>query len=544
MKRKFIATLVLATTFLSGETIVFKGWNAYSTQFVNPPLYKWNSVPGAVKYRIGIAGVTQRKAAWYETKKPVFNFTLIWSTLPFGRVDMMIFALDKDGKHLEYTNGCNLMGNNNAPKSFYKMPGWNGDEQKPMDWDKVIEQNARYLLLPRQDHKRDYEKKDDPRLLYSATESQAGQRSNTAYPSRNVTYLNCLYLFAADNPGHELASEAKRQAEIYGRWLLENHLPDDYVYSQFPYTTIENGIVGEHYGGGAEGKEISIDKAADIGSGMITMYKITKDEKYLNYAKKLADVFVKNQRADGGWPGRANPKTGSSKSPDGYSLSAVRIGSFLAEMERISPKPEYTKSRKMALQWILDNPVKTKRWESVYEDVGYTPPYRNLSQMDAVFFIRFLLHFKNQMSGAVKIAEEVNKFVEDQFVIWSNEALSIPTQCYTPMVMEQYVCYAPMDCHTGNWMLSLAALYDATGNKEYLKKAVAAMNAISKTMYNNGKLSTTWVWATDQRFDAPLMGNDNWPCGNAIATRNMMIFQKYYDSVKAGNPKLFDLLPY
>ena len=557
---KIALTIVFSLTFITtsvfGEVpnkIVFKGWNSFSTQFVNPPSYKWNSVPGAVKYRIGIAGVSQRKAAWYETTKPEFDFTSIWSTIPFGRIDMMIFALDKDEKHLEYTNNCHLFaytygwftrdGNNNAPKSFFKVPGWNGGQQKPMDWDKVIEQNVRYLLLPRQDHKRDYEKQDDPRFLYSATESQAGQRWNITYPSRNVTLFNCLYQFAADYPNHELVEEAKRQGEIYGKWLLENNLPNDYLYSQFPFSTLVDGVTDESYGGGQEGKTISLDKAGEIGSGMIAMYNTTGDERYLNYAKKLADVLVKNQRADGSWPGRVNPKTGIIPKTNDYSISAVRLGSFIAEMERIDQKQEYTNARKKALQWVLDNPVKTNRWESVYEDVGTNKQaYSNLSQMDATFTIRFLLNFKNEVPNSVKIAEKINEFIEDQFVIWSNQAHSNYVQCHTPLVMEQYVCYWPMDGHTANWILSLAALYDATGNDEYLKKAVAAMNAISKTMYNNGELSTTWTWATDQRFDAPLLGNDHWACGSAMAARYMMWFKEYYYSVKAGKPKLFDLL--
>jgi len=89
--------------------------------------------------------------------------------------------------------------------------------------------------------------------------------------------------------------------------------------------------------------------------------------------------------------------------------------------------------------------------------------------------------------------------------------------------------------------LSLAALHNATGNEEYLKKAVAAMNAISKTMYNNGELSTTWTWAIDQRFGTPLYG-DHWACTSAAAAHCMMEFNRYYKSIQKEKPKLFDLL--
>lgn len=541
MSRSFRTTLILVIILLSmsilvnaepANKIVFKGWNAYSTRFVNPPKYDWDPVPNVVKYRIGVASIYQKKAAWYETTGSEFDFSPIWATLPMGRVDLRVCALDKDGKHL--TNGQHR-------KLFFKVPGWNGDEQRPMDWEKVIEQNIRYLLLPRQDYKRPFEKEDDPRFLYSATESQTGQRVEITYPSRDAVILYSLYLFAAYYPDHELTAEAKRQGEIYGRWLLENHMPEDYVYSKFPFTTLLNGITDENYGGSIEGKEITIDMAADIGSGMVRMYKETKDEKYLNYAKELADVFVKNQKADGSWPARVNPKTGTSDSPDDYGVSAVRIGKFIAEIERITTKQQYTNARKKAMKWILENPVKTNRWQSFFEDVGYQQPYRNLSPMDAMYFIRFLLHFKDQIPDAVKIAEKVNVFVEDQFVIWNNEYSNIEIHSPTPMVMEQYGCYTPMDAHTGNWVLSLAALHNATGNEDYLKKAVAAMNAISKTMYNNGELSTTWTWAIDQRFGTPLWGN-NWACAGALTAHCMMEFNRYYKSVQKENPKLFDLL--
>jgi hypothetical protein len=162
--------------------------------------------------------------------------------------------------------------------------------------------------------------------------------------------------------------------------------------------------------------------------------------------------------------------------------------------------------------------------------------------MDAMYFIRSLLHFKDQVPNAVKIAEKINAFIEDQFVIWNDEWSPIEVRCPTPLVTEQYVCYIPMDAHTGNWVLSLAALHHATDNEDYLTKAVSAMNAISKTMYNNGEFSTTWTWSIDQRFGTPLQGCDTWPCSSASATLFMMKFSRYYKSVQDGNPKLFDLL--
>ena len=33
-----------------------------------------------------------------------------------------------------------------------------------------------------------------------------------------------------------------------------------------------------------------------------------------------------------------------------------------------------------------------------------------------------------------------------------------------PVVLEQFVCYHPMDAHTGNWILSLLALHRASGD--------------------------------------------------------------------------------
>ena len=86
----------------------------------------------------------------------------------------------------------------------------------------------------------------------------------------------------------------------------------------------------------------------------------------------------------------------------------------------------------------------------------------------------------------IEIAQELNHYIEDQFTIWQDGDCATPERCPTPMVLEQYTCYHPMESHTGHWIQTLMALHRATGKEDYIIKAIAAANAILKTQQASG----------------------------------------------------------
>jgi uncharacterized protein YyaL (SSP411 family) len=92
-----------------------------------------------------------------------------------------------------------------------------------------------------------------------------------------------------------------------------------------------------------------------------------------------------------------------------------------------------------------------------------------------------------------------------------------------------------MEVHTGMWIMSLLALHQSTGNKEYLTKAINAGNSIVSAQQTTGAYST---WGFDMRFDRPLLTMD-WPGCNAVAVTALLQLNQYAKSFAVpGNEKL------
>jgi hypothetical protein len=159
----------------------------------------------------------------------------------------------------------------------------------------------------------------------------------------------------------------------------------------------------------------------------------------------------------------------------------------------------------------------------MYEDVGAAPPYRNLQHWDTNEMIRYLVEHERDDPAGMRVAEELNRYIEDQFVVWRPSDRSVPEHCPTPTALEQYTCYRPMESHTSWWLQSLLALHGATKNDAYLHKAKSAGNAIVQAQQPSGAYST---WGFDKRFGRPFLTVD-WPGCNAVAVVGLLKLMKY-----------------
>ncbi|GIV82527.1 MAG: hypothetical protein KatS3mg051_1881 [Anaerolineae bacterium] len=497
--------------------IKLSSWNRWATRFVAAPTWSWEAVPGAACYVVDLAGVHDT-ARRYRLQRPYFDMAPFWEQLHHGPVDLLIQALDAQDNAL-----CSALH-----LRVHKVPGFAGDEQEPLAWVEAVRRNLAYLLAPARDPVADYEQ-GLPRSCWSSFEdSVTGQRVHLAYPAlHHPSFILAFLTFAQRFPDDPLAPEARRQARQYGDWLLQHRLPADWMCSLFPYSTIQAG----RFEGGIEGKNITLFRAARVGEAMLALYAAFGDAAYLDYARHLADVFVRLQREDGSWPYRVDPRDGAVV--ESYTSNAITPARLFGLLEEIAPNARYAQARRRAAQWVLDNPVQTRLWQGMYEDVGEHEPYQNLQHWDTNETIRYLVHYRREVPQAVETAAALNRYIEDQFVVWQQEESPVTVQCPTPAVLEQYLCYYPMEVHTGNWLLSLVALHQATGDGLYLHKGMAAANAIVRGQQANGAFST---WGNDRRFGRPLNTRD-WPGCNACAVTALLRWDRYYRGAQAGEPE-------
>ena len=107
--------------------------------------------------------------------------------------------------------------------------------------------------------------------------------------------------------------------------------------------------------------------------------------------------------------------------------------------------------------------------------------------------------FRSDDPDKMKEAEELMRFIEDQFIAWGdfaewNPFLTPGERWYSPAGMEQYNWYVPIDAHAALSMHCFTAMYKATGNELYREKACALGDAITR-MQNpeTGIIPTHWM---------------------------------------------------
>ena len=104
-------------------------------------------------------------------------------------------------------------------------------------------------------------------------------------------------------------------------------------------------------------------------------------------------------------------------------------------------------------------------------------------------------------------AEDLIRFVEDQFVIWENFApyndrhserhgMNI-NEWFSPAGLEQYKWYMPIDSSTAYIMRAFLDMYNVKKNPIYLEKAKTLGNSITR-MQNakSGLIPTHWMRKT------------------------------------------------
>jgi uncharacterized protein YyaL (SSP411 family) len=164
--------------------------------------------------------------------------------------------------------------------------------------------------------------------------------------------------------------------------------------------------------------------------------------------------------------------------------------------------------------------------------------YQNLTGMSCESFIRYLCRHKDEDPKFLPAAKQLNRWVEDQFVTFGIENETLPVREKGVLVFEQYNCWAPMDSHTANWIMTLIELHKATGESQYLDKAKAAANAICFDQYPDGQFST-WGRNWDDRRTAvedvaEEAGSNNWYAGNACATLGLYTLVHYLKEIEEG----------
>jgi hypothetical protein len=442
-------------------------WNGHAFRFIYAPAFDFKTIEQAVEYRYEIVSLDDSKNYSFENKVPYAPLSKVWKDMPVGQYNLKVVGISKQGDVLGLS----------GEKNFYRAAPFNGIYHEP-----VMQYAESAVLALDQLLAKDY-------VEYWLDHRQPDiNYLNYQFPAKIMSALVIgAVTHARLKPGTADAERSQKLAKIVADYMLAIRFKEGTPWEYFVPT-----YYGPHF---EEIKKEHLNPiyhfsimGVDAGCAFLDLYDYSGEEKYLEAAKNIADTYLKRQLDTGSWYQFVIHET---VEPSAETI--VIPTSVINYFDRL--KTQYgvkglEKATAKALKWIFENPVKTFNWQGQFEDIKLLPPYRNLSREQACDLAIYL--FRNKKDE--KLAEELVRFAEDQFVIWE-QPMKIARQqprpggnsenWITPSVQEQYVFWMPVGRAAGIMLQTYWEAYTATKKEIYLAKAKSIANSFTMVQKAN-----------------------------------------------------------
>lgn len=451
-------------------------WNHYASRFMTVPSFDYQPVAGAVKY---VYTVTDRmhRTCTFESDVPYAPLTPVWDKIPAGWANVSIQAFDAAGNRLAdpLLNG-DPEHHQTASFNFYRnAPFCNGYPPRTRTYAEAAKIGLEYIFNLSYVQ---YLKcgKPDPDYTFSC------------YPSKILGgIISAMIDYAAMVP--EKKAEALDIACKAADYLIQTAVPAGMELEYLPQTYEGSNNAAERCKG-----TIMMLYPAALGSKMIDLADATGDQKYFDYAVRIADQYVRLQQPCGSWYLVYVIETGKNKVQNYCDHAGILT--FLNRIGKRTGNKAYDDAAEKGVPYFREM-IDTFNWEGQFEDV---PPaecqYCNLSKHRAADPMMFLLkHFPGDKKTLAE-AREALRFCEDQFIIWEQPGwIGTDGQWtdnqmqndrwgwftfMTPCVLEQYRYYTPVDASNAKMIHFFLDMYDAEKDPMDLAKARALGDTLTR----------------------------------------------------------------
>ena len=259
--------------------------------------------------------------------------------------------------------------------------------------------------------------------------------------------------------------QALKKAIKLADWNISHSTPGEWTYGNMPYSTFEE----KKPGGFRDKSGLMPDKGAIMALAYIELYKASQDVRFLKAADAIGETLARNQRANGTWPFRVDPK--SKKVIEDYTSSVIYAIMLFENLDKLNKNDHFKTYRDRTWKWLLNGPIKTKEFRGFYEDIPESTEGR--TNYDCLDVIRYLLANRTDNNGYLEMAEELNAWIEDVFLD--------KIQGFEPAegIREQLQCNVVMGIHSLNWASMLMDLSKATGDKKMRQRAMQTANYVT-----------------------------------------------------------------
>ncbi len=442
-------------------------WNEFSRQFIFAPAFNYKIVDKSDKYLYEIVSLTDSSKYNFESRVPYAPLSMVWTSIPVGGFTLKVTGISSTGQILgvagegKYYRAAYFNG-------IYHQPVMPYDKSAMIALDKLLKKDFVNYWFTHKAPDPGYEYYRYPAKIMGAlvigAVTQARLKSNTP-DAKRYTELACIIADYLISVSFEKGTPLEYFPPTYRGY--------EAIFKEVtPYINTNNDL---------------IISAADGGNAYLDLYDLTSDKKYLDAAERIARTYVKTQLDNGSWYMFIDVNTGKPALPNiAIPTSTINYFDRLSRDYNISDLENATKK---ALQWIMDNPVKTYDWQGQFEDIVAKPSYKNQSREQVCDMAMYLLKNINGNPQNLQLAEELIRFAEDQFIIWEKPAPKSgnkgqgpawnPENWITPGVQEQYVFWEPVGRAACIMMETYREAYKVTKKDLYLAKALSIANTFT-----------------------------------------------------------------
>lgn len=461
-------------------------WNVHASQFMYNPCFQFAPVPGCRRYLFTVTDCNQDTHS-FEADTPMSLLTPIWGDIPEGITQLKVEALNDDGKPWALVGG----------RTFFRLAPFAGKENYPPKArsyrDCALMAYAYIYSQPFIQHWLEHGT-PDPDYTYNV------------YPSKTYTsVIRAMIKYARLEPAH--ADKAIRLAVNVADYLIGISFAEGTPLEGLPPTYYlgfrEDPSKYDNQSAEKRMDNLMMIYPAETGSAYLELWKATGEDRFFGAAKKIADFYRDHVQPNGSWYLFLSVKTGENTVPN-YCIPD-HIMDFLHEMYEHTQESVWKELEQGCYTYMVKNCLEPYNWEGQFEDSPFSVHYSNLSNVPATRMVKYLAENKADDAEIIAEAEDLMRFIEDQFVVWGNFApwnhrmdlvklRGEISEWTSPAGLEQYRWAMPIDSSTASILSAFLALYKVNGKPALLEKACVLGDAITR-MQNpkNGLIPTHWM---------------------------------------------------
>jgi len=293
----------------------------------------------------------------------------------------------------------------------------------------------------------------------------------TSYPAFHHSLLIKTFVKLFNSSGDE---QVLKEAIKLADWNITHSTPNDVAYANMPYSTLEE----KKPGGFRDKSGIMPDKTAIMSLVYIDLFKASNEDRFLKAAEAIATSLAGNQRDNGTWPFRVDPKT--KEVIEEYTSSVIYAIMLFENLDEINGNDYYKSYRDKTWEWLLNGPIRTKEFRGFYEDIEEST--ENRSNYDCLDVIRYLLANRTDKNGYLEMAIDLNAWLEKIFLD--------KIEGFEPAegIREQLSVNVVMGIHSLNWASMLMDLAEASGDEKMKERAIQTANYITYYLQPNNRI--------------------------------------------------------